>query len=194
MPQTVLRFRNPAGYRGAARLFSRRPASARAGSSRRITTSPCAFSATSTRASAQALAADLAETENFSRRRALRLELDEIGVFGGHQPRALYRARKARPAADAGCRRRMNPSPAAMAWRRKPANSRRMSLWRGCAASSRRPSAPGCRNGPYPLALSFEAARFVLYSSRDSVGGGPLSDRGRSILSQTGIKARRARR
>ena len=98
---------------------------------------------------------------------------DEIGVFGGRQPRALYARVKPDPLLTRLQARPRGHRPAQRPGARKPANSRPMSLWRGCAASSRKPSAPGWRNGPFRWRFAFEAERFALYSSRNSVGGGP---------------------
>ncbi|WP_298357283.1 RNA 2',3'-cyclic phosphodiesterase [Rhodoblastus sp.] len=121
---------------------------------------------------AQNLAADLAETASFSGAMPLRLELDEIGVFGGRSPRTLYARVKSDPlltrlqtAHEAIARRNgLAPEP------RKFAPHVTLARLRGVSAGA---VGVWLAERAFPLSLAFEANRFVLYSSRDSVGGGP---------------------
>ncbi|MGO8738739.1 RNA 2',3'-cyclic phosphodiesterase [Rhodoblastus sp.] len=121
---------------------------------------------------AQGLAADLAETETLAGAAPLALELDEIGVFGGRQPRALFARVKSDPlltrlqgAHETIARRNglapetRNFAPHVTLARLRGVSSAAVGAWLAERA--------------YPLALAFDAERFVLYSSRDSVGGGP---------------------
>jgi 2'-5' RNA ligase len=121
---------------------------------------------------AQALDAALLETEAVGGAAPLHIALDEIGVFGGRQPRALYARVKADPllsrlqAAHESVARRNGLAPET----RKFAPHVTLARLRGVE-----PQAVGAwlAERAFPLALSFEAGRFALYSSRDSVGGGP---------------------
>jgi 2'-5' RNA ligase len=121
---------------------------------------------------AQALADDLAETASFSKGGPVRLDLDEIGVFGGRQPRALYARVKADAllsrlqAAHETIARRNGLAPET----RKFAPHVTLARLRGVGSGA---VGAWLAERAFPLSLSFEAARFVLYSSRDSVGGGP---------------------
>ncbi|MCI4678556.1 RNA 2',3'-cyclic phosphodiesterase [Rhodoblastus acidophilus] len=121
---------------------------------------------------AEALAADLAETESFSGGAPLRLELDEIGVFGGRSPRALYARVKADPlltrlqAAHEAIARRNGLPPET----RKFAPHVTLARLRGVSSGA---AGVWLAERAFPLGLAFEAARFALFSSRDSVGGGP---------------------
>ncbi len=121
---------------------------------------------------AQALADDLTETETLSGDASLRLEFDEIGVFGGRSPRALYARVKSDPllmrlqGAHETIARRNGLAPEA----RKFAPHVTLARLRGVSASA---VGAWLAERAYPLALAFDAQRFVLYSSRDSVGGGP---------------------
>jgi RNA 2',3'-cyclic 3'-phosphodiesterase len=121
---------------------------------------------------AQALSDDLAETEAVSGGAPLKIALDEIGVFGGRQPRALYARVKADPllgrlqnAQESVARRcglaaeTRNFSPHVTLARLRGVSPGAVGQWMSERA--------------FPLALAFEAERFVLFSSRDSVGGGP---------------------
>ena len=122
---------------------------------------------------AQALDDDLFATEILSAGvTAIRLDLGEIGVFGGQQPRALIV--RLRP--EAGLTR-LQAAHEAIARRngltpetRKFAPHVTLARLRGVE-----PQAVGAwlSERAFPLSLSFEAAHFALYSSRDSVGGGP---------------------
>ncbi len=122
---------------------------------------------------AQALDDDFVATEILASGVAtLRLELDEIGVFGGQQPRALI----ARLRPDAALARLQATHEAIARRNGLPPETRKftphvtLARLRGVE-----PQAVGIwlSERAFPLALSFEAARFALYSSRDSVGGGP---------------------
>ncbi|HUO55255.1 MAG TPA: RNA 2',3'-cyclic phosphodiesterase [Rhodoblastus sp.] len=121
---------------------------------------------------AQGLAADLAETETISGGAPLHLDLDEIGVFGGRQPRALYARIKASPlltrlqAAHESIARRNGLAPET----RKFAPHVTLARLRGVSCGA---AGVWLAERAFPLALAFEAPRFVLYSSRDSIGGGP---------------------
>ncbi len=121
---------------------------------------------------AQSLAADLAETGAFSGGAPLTLELDEIGVFGGRSPRALYGRVKSPPlltrlqTAHEAIARRNGLAPET----RKFAPHVTLARLRGVSAGA---VGAWLTERAFPLALAFEAQRFVLYSSRDSVGGGP---------------------
>ncbi len=103
---------------------------------------------------------------------ALRMEFDEIGVFGGAQPRALIA--KLRPDAHLS---RLQAMHEAIARRNGlPPETRKftphvtLARLRGVE-----PQAVGAwlSQRAFPLALSFEARHFALFSARDSVGGGP---------------------
>jgi 2'-5' RNA ligase len=121
---------------------------------------------------AEEIDAGLVETEDFFNGRALRLDVDEIGVFGGQQPRALIARVKPDPelsrlqAMHETIARRVGLTPET----RKFTPHVTLARLRGVE-----PKAVGAwlSARAYPLALTFEAARCALYSSRDSVGGGP---------------------
>jgi 2'-5' RNA ligase len=121
---------------------------------------------------AQALADDLAETEYFSRGLPLALELDELGVFGGDQPRALYARVKPDPLLA-----RLAAAHESLARRNGLKPETRKFMAHVTLARLRGVSAPAAgawlSQRAFPLALKFTAERFVLFSSRDSVGGGP---------------------
>jgi RNA 2',3'-cyclic 3'-phosphodiesterase len=121
---------------------------------------------------AQALDADLAEAEPLAHGAPLRLNLDEIGVFGGRQPRALYA--RVKPSALLS---RLQAAHESIARRNGLAPETRKFTPHVTLARLRgvEPEAVGAWLGAraFPLALSFEAARVALFSSRDSVGGGP---------------------
>lgn len=121
---------------------------------------------------AQALAEDLVETERVAGGLPLALELDELGVFGNDFPRALF----ARVKADA-LLARLASAQESLARRnglkpetRKFAPHVTLARLRGVSA---REVGAWLSERAFPLALKFEAERFVLFSSRDSVGGGP---------------------
>jgi RNA 2',3'-cyclic 3'-phosphodiesterase len=121
---------------------------------------------------AQALAADLAESETLSGGAPLRLELDEIGVFGGRSPRALFARVKSDPlltrlqGAHESIARRNGLAPET----RKFAPHVTLARLRGVSSGA---VGAWLAERAFPLALAFAAKRFVLYSSRDSIGGGP---------------------
>lgn len=121
---------------------------------------------------AQALAADLAETEFLAGAAPMRLEFDEIGVFGGRSPRVLYARVKSDPllarlqGAHETIARRNGLAPET----RKFAPHVTLARLRGVSSGA---VGAWLAERAFPLALAFEAERFVLYSSRDSVGGGP---------------------
>jgi 2'-5' RNA ligase len=121
---------------------------------------------------ARDLAEELAESERICAGAPLGVELDELGVFGGDAPRALY----ARVKADA-LLARLAVAHESLARRnglkpetRKFAPHVTLARLRGVS-----PRAAGAWLGEraFPLRLKFRADRFVLFSSRDSVGGGP---------------------
>jgi 2'-5' RNA ligase len=121
---------------------------------------------------AQAIDIDLIATARFFHGECLRLGLDEIGVFGGQQPRALIA--RVKPSSRLS---RLQAGHEAIARRNGLAPETRKFTPHVTLARLRgvEPEAVGAwlSERAYPLALSFEAARFALYSSRDSVGGGP---------------------
>jgi 2'-5' RNA ligase len=122
---------------------------------------------------AQALDDDLFATEVMAAgATTLRLDLDEIGVFGGQQPRALI----ARLKPDAALSR-LQATHEAIARRNGLAPETRKFAPHVTLARLRgvEPQAVGLwlSERAFPLSLSFEAERFALYSARDSVGGGP---------------------
>jgi 2'-5' RNA ligase len=102
----------------------------------------------------------------------MRLELDEIGVFGGQQPRALI----ARLRPDSALSR-LQAAHEAIARRNGLAPETRKFTPHVTLARLRgvEPRMVGdwLSQRAFPLNLSFEAERFALYSSRDSIGGGP---------------------
>ncbi len=120
---------------------------------------------------AQAVDADLVAMQGIFGG-ALRLDLDEISVFGGQQPRALIA--RLRPDALLS---RLQAAQEAIARRNGLAPETRKFTPHVTLARLRgvEPEAVGAwlSERAFPLALSFEAAGFALYSSRDSVGGGP---------------------
>ncbi len=122
---------------------------------------------------AQALDDDFVATEILASGVAsMRLSLDEIGVFGGQQPRALIARLRPDPALA-----RLQATHEAIARRNGLAPETRKFTPHVTLARLRgvEPQAVGLwlSERAFPLSLSFEAARFALYSSRDSVGGGP---------------------
>jgi 2'-5' RNA ligase len=121
---------------------------------------------------ARALAEDLAVTEHFAGGLPLAVELDELGVFGGDQPRALYARVKPDPllarlaAAHESLARRNGLKPET----RKFTPHVTLARLRGVSASA---AGAWLSQRAFPLALKFSADKFVLFSARDSVGGGP---------------------
>jgi RNA 2',3'-cyclic 3'-phosphodiesterase len=106
------------------------------------------------------------------RRPVLEVTVDELGAFGGDKPRAIVARVRPDPALmelqaeQERLLRRLGAPPEP----RKFAPHVTLARLRG-AASMGVAAYLGAR-GYFPP-LRFEAARFVLYSSRDSVGGGP---------------------
>lgn len=121
---------------------------------------------------AQALDADLCENEILRSGAPLALELDEIGVFGGGRPRAIYARVKPDPLLL-----RLQATHEAIARRNGLAPETRNFAPHVTLARLRgvKPGAVGfwLSERAYPLAMKFAATRCVLFSSRDSVGGGP---------------------
>ena len=119
---------------------------------------------------ARALDADLAAMEASGR--TMRLTLDEIGVFGGQQPRALI----ARLRPDAALSR-LQAAHETIARRNGLAPETRKFTPHVTLARLRgvEPRTVGAwlSQRAFPLSLSFEARHFALYSARDSIGGGP---------------------
>ena len=106
------------------------------------------------------------------RRRPFRVTLDQLGSFGGDKPRAVVVKARSEPplielqAEQERLMRRLGASPES----RKFVPHVTLARLRG-APSSAVAAYLGVR-GYFPP-LTFEAERFVLFSSRDSVGGGP---------------------
>jgi 2'-5' RNA ligase len=102
----------------------------------------------------------------------LRLDLFEIGVFGGQQPRALIA--RVKPGAALS---RLQATHETIARRNGLAPETRKFTPHVTLARLRgvEPQTVGywLSKRAFPLALSFEAPRFALYSARDGVGGGP---------------------
>jgi 2'-5' RNA ligase len=121
---------------------------------------------------ARALDDDLVAAEFSLPGAHLRLDFDEIGVFGGQQPRALI----ARVKPDASLSR-LQAAQEAIARRNGLAPETRKFAPHVTLARLRgvEPQAVGAwlSERAYPLGLGFHAPRFALFSSRDSVGGGP---------------------
>jgi 2'-5' RNA ligase len=121
---------------------------------------------------AQALTEDLAETERVPGGLPLPLELDELGVFGNDSPRALF----ARVKADAllsrlaGAHEMLARRNGLKPETRKFAPHVTLARLRGVSA---RDVGDWLSQRAFPLSLKFQAGGFVLFSSRDSVGGGP---------------------
>lgn len=118
------------------------------------------------------VACDVAELLDGVRRKGFALRLDGLGVFGGDRPRALYAA--------------VAPCPALMDLQAEherlvrraglPAETRKFTPHVTLARLrdiSARTLADYLSMRGYFRSISFEVERFVLYSSRTSVGGGP---------------------
>ena len=121
---------------------------------------------------ARALDEALIETEHFSAGAALTLELDELAVFGGSQPRTLYARVKPDAlltrlqAAHESLARRNGLAPETRKFtphvtlaRLKGVEPETLVAWLSTRA--------------FPLGQKFDVSRFALMSSRDSIGGGP---------------------
>ena len=121
---------------------------------------------------ARALDDDLVAAEFSFPRDRLRLDFDEIGVFGGQQPRALIA--RVKPCAGLS---RLQAAHEAIARRNGLAPETRKFTPHVTLARLRgvEPRAVGgwLSERAYPLGLGFDAPGFALFSSRDSVGGGP---------------------
>jgi 2'-5' RNA ligase len=121
---------------------------------------------------AQDLAEELAESKRICAGAPLSVELDELGVFGGDAPRALYARVKAdaRLARLAGAHESLARRNGLKPETRKFAPHVTLARLRGVSAQA---AGAWLSERAFPLALKFEAEKFVLFSSRDSVGGGP---------------------
>jgi 2'-5' RNA ligase len=119
---------------------------------------------------AREIDADLFASENL--KTALRLELVELGVFGGAQPRALIA--KLKPDAHLF---RLQAAHESIARRNGlPPETRKFTPHVALARlRGVEPQVLGAwlSERAFPLGLSFEARRVALYSARDLVGGGP---------------------
>lgn len=118
-----------------------------------------------------ALARDIAQMLGQVRRKAFDLVLDGLDQFGGHKPRAVFAIVKANPALlelQAEHERIMQRLGLSPERTYKP----HVTLARLRDASTRQVADYLALRGLY-RSPSFHVPRFVLYSSRDSVGGGP---------------------
>lgn len=119
-----------------------------------------------------AMAHDVEHTLAAIRRQPFSVSLDQLTSFGGDKPRAIVARARSEPALielqaeQERLLRRIGASPEP----RKFVPHVTLARLRG-ASSSAVAAYLGAR-GYFPP-LRFEATRFVLYSSRDSVGGGP---------------------
>ncbi len=119
-----------------------------------------------------ALARDIAEALEGVRRRSISVEIDGLGAFGGARPRALYARVEPNDGllelqgAQERLLRRLGASPENRQY------TPHVTLARLRAEATARMTADwlALRGG---LRQSFTAGRFVLMSSRNSVGGGP---------------------
>ncbi|OYX84854.1 MAG: 2'-5' RNA ligase [Azorhizobium sp. 35-67-5] len=118
-----------------------------------------------------ALARDIAQMLGQVRRKAFDLVLDGLDQFGGHKPRAVFATVKANPALlelQAEHERIMQRLGLSPERTYKP----HVTLARLRDASTRQVADYLALRGLY-RSTPFHVPRFVLYSSRDSVGGGP---------------------
>ncbi|WP_029005710.1 RNA 2',3'-cyclic phosphodiesterase [Azorhizobium doebereinerae] len=118
-----------------------------------------------------ALARDIALMLGQVRRRAFDMVLDGLDQFGGHKPRAVFATVKANPALlelQAEQERIMQRLGLAPERSFRP----HVTLARLRDASTRQVADYLAMRGLY-RSMPFHVPRFVLYSSRDSVGGGP---------------------
>lgn len=119
-----------------------------------------------------AFARDAANALAFVARPALTVRLDQLDSFGGARPRAIVARVRSDPALmelqaeQERLLRRLGADPEP----RKYAPHVTLARLRGASPAS--VAAYLGTRGYFPP-LTFEAERFVLYSSRDSVGGGP---------------------
>lgn len=118
-----------------------------------------------------AMARDIALMLGQVRRRAFDLVLDGLDQFGGHKPRTVFASVKANTALlelQAEHERIMQRLGLAAERNYRP----HVTLARLRDASTRQVADYLATRGLY-RSLPFHVPRFVLYSSRDSVGGGP---------------------
>jgi len=119
-----------------------------------------------------AFARDVANALSFIRRPELTVAVDQLGSFGGDKPRAIVARVRTEPALmemqaeQERLLRRLGAPPEA----RKFIPHVTLARLRGASAGA--VAAYLGTRGYFPP-LRFAAERFVLYSSRDSVGGGP---------------------
>jgi 2'-5' RNA ligase len=119
-----------------------------------------------------AFARDAANALSFIRRPELEVTIDQLDSFGGGRPRAIVARVRSTPALlemqaeQERLMRRLGAPPEA----RKYAPHVTLARLRGSNSAS--VAAYLGARGYFPP-LKFTAERFVLYSSRDSVGGGP---------------------
>lgn len=119
-----------------------------------------------------AFARDAAQALSFIRRPQMMVALDELGSFGGDKPRAIVVRARPEPALlemqaeQERLLRRLGAPPEP----RKFIPHVTLARLRGASAGA--VAAYLGTRGYFPP-LRFPAERFVLYSSRDSVGGGP---------------------
>ena len=85
---------------------------------------------------------------------------------------ALCRGREQRRRCS-GCRRRRSGCCGGPGLSRRAASSCRMCRWPGCAAASALEVADFIHHAGHFIPLEFTVGRFVLFSSKNSVGGGP---------------------
>jgi 2'-5' RNA ligase len=119
-----------------------------------------------------ALARDIAEALEGVRRRSISIEIDGLGAFGGARPRALYARVEPNDGllelqgAQERLLRRLGASPE----NRQYTPHVTLARLRGEATARMTADWLALRGG---LRQSFTSTRFVLMSSRNSVGGGP---------------------
>ncbi|MGU3495403.1 RNA 2',3'-cyclic phosphodiesterase [Xanthobacteraceae bacterium A53D] len=118
-----------------------------------------------------ALARDIAQMLGQVRRRSFEMVLDGLDQFGGHKPRAVFASVKANTALlelqaeQERIMQRLGLPP-------ERAYRPHVTLARLRDASARQVADYLAMRGLY-RSMPFQVPRFVLYSSRDSVGGGP---------------------
>ena len=101
------------------------------------------------------------------------LRLERLGSFGGRKPRAIFAAVAPSEAARSRCNGRMSAPPAPPACRRSPATiTPHVTVARLRGASSEAVATISSARAD-SSSEPFEVSRFVLFSSRASVGGGP---------------------
>ena len=118
------------------------------------------------------------------RRPAFTVTLTGVGAFGGDRPRALVATAKPTPALMAlqaeheRAARRVGLPPET----RKYAPHVTLARLRGVSPEA---VADYLGSRSRPSSITFEAERFILYSSRDSVGGGPYIEEASFPLGST---------